>query len=385
MSQARPGRETRSTSRFAGVTRVGLRVVVVAGFAGVAWAMSASAANAATDAPHHAAAGPAASPLTSVVSLVGDLGTRSLHGLLGTAPPAGTPAPTGSVPIHTGTDSTHLPGAGAAGPGVRTSDVVSGSLTSQVAADTPDRPVAAGVNGDAGPGSTDLVRTVAGLVAPLGPDRTVPAAPDESPSMTGVLDPLTAPLDQLLSPVTGVVETVTTPIFDTLSGITRPVVGVVSRSTTSVLTGLATVLAPAPPATGSPIPSVTGAPAAEPTAHATPVRVDGGTPVLRAIVRHGPRGAPARQTPPGVPAHPDGALGAARSDSPAGPAPLPALPVPALGTVSTTASGSHEDHGDTAVVSTTIVDGPAAPRQRAGTTGFTVPRHVVEDPTVSPD
>ena len=84
------GRERieRSTSRFSGVTRIGLRVVVVAGFAGAAWAMSASGAHAAAGQNHSAAASrpiPSTAPLTSLVT---DLGGSTLNTLLGTSPSA---------------------------------------------------------------------------------------------------------------------------------------------------------------------------------------------------------------------------------------------------------------------------------------------------------
>ncbi|HEY2794068.1 MAG TPA: hypothetical protein VGJ28_17010, partial [Micromonosporaceae bacterium] len=82
MSQTRLERSERSSSRFAGVSRVGLRVVVVAGIAGAAWALSATAASAAPADTHGATAiSTQGSPLTSLVG-------GTLQSLLGSGAPA---------------------------------------------------------------------------------------------------------------------------------------------------------------------------------------------------------------------------------------------------------------------------------------------------------
>jgi len=423
MSQTRPERNVRSTSRFAGVTRVGLRVVAVAGFAGAIWALSASAANAAADPTNVVgAANASGAPLTSsVISLVNGVGSGTLNGLLSSAPVTGshgkqsadsalTPvsnvltstvkpaldtgtgvlsavlAPTNTVLSHDGTGKTAHPGADRAttSSGTRhaavaapTSPAELGPVVNQATAGQSVRPYGADLNDETGVGSSDLVRTVSDVVAPLGLDQVLQPSLDVLQPMSGIIDPLTAPLDQLLSPVTGVVTEVTTPIFDALGAVIRPVVEVVTRSTDGMSSSSAAPLDTAAPLLTTPMPSVIPAGEVEQTMDpATPVRVDEGTSAQRAIVRNGTRGAPA---------HRSGREGPDRRNIPASPVPLPALPAPSLGGISTTASGSHEGNGGVAIVSVSVVRDVAASRHSAGMTGFAVRRPSVENPTVSPD
>ncbi|HEY1484797.1 MAG TPA: hypothetical protein VGF84_01760 [Micromonosporaceae bacterium] len=398
MSQTRLERAERSPSRFAGVTRVGLRVVVVAGIAGAAWALSATAASAAAD-PHSASVttDTPGAPLTSMV-------TGTLHSLLGTDAPATRTSGTGQAsagdvlqpvgnvvkplltsgdgllsqvlaPVHTVVsphgDTGEPLGAGrsksTAGPrhtAVRTPGA-STRDTIQVAADARDRPDGTDFIGETGAGSTDLVRTVTNLVAPLGLDDVLQSTLDELQPVVDVVDPLTAPLDQLL----GTVDGVSTPIFDALDAVTKPVTGIDAPPTVAFAT-------PAAAPVGMLAPKPLLAPVPETTVAAAPVRVDDGTPAKRAIVRHGTRGAPARWSSP---------LGLDRHHIPASPVPLPALPAPALGGISTMGSGSHEDNGGVAVLSAPIVRGVGIQLRKSRAIGFAVRRLIVENPTVSPD
>jgi hypothetical protein len=388
MSQTRLERSERSSSRFAGVSRVGLRVVVVAGIAGAAWALSATAASAAPD-PHSAsvATSTPGSPLTSLVG-------GTIQSLLGTGAPATTPSEsthasdvltpllssgTGLLsqvlaPISTAVSphgtATASMGTGkasdAAGP--RTAEATPGASsrdTIQVAASAHDRSNDAALTDEFGAGSNDLVRTVTDLTAPLGLE--LQPTLDVLQPMIGVVDPLTAPLDQLLSSVDGV----STPIFDELDAVTRPVTEVDTRSTAGATPATATAVA----MPTAPTSLLTAVPETMEIATA-PVRVDEGTSARRAIARHGTRGAPAQWSSP---------LGSDQHNVPANQLPVPALPVPALGTVSTTGSGSHEDNGGVAVLSAPFVRDVGIQLRSSRATGLAVRRLIVENPTVSPD
>lgn len=398
MSEARRERIERSPSRFSGATRIGLRVAAVAGFAGAAWALSASAAHAAAAAPG-AAPETDTVPLSSVTTLVSDLGGGTLDTLVGTSPAAGTSphaitdtvlaplgdalattvtghgsgvlaqvlAPAHTVLTHAGTVAArgaHTP------PARHASDAVIGAVTTPVPA-TPSGAGHDAPGNDAGSvGSPQLVRTVTTLIAPLGLDRLVQPALDAVQPMIGMVDPLTAPLDDLLSPVTGLVCDVTAPVFDPLGALARPVTGLVMRSTGGLIQA-ATLVA------GAPIRAfVADATSAEAVTGTVPVRI---APVAT--------GSPAPAEPGTSTASPHNRshiTSAGRDNSPGGPVPAPA-PLSGLGGISTTSSGSHEDHGGLAVLSAPIVNGSVAQPRLLTATGLAVRRHVDESPTVSPD
>jgi hypothetical protein len=428
MSQTRPERLERSTSRFAGVTRVGLRVIVIAGFAGTAWALSASAAEAAPDTNNVTSATDASTaPLTSsVTSLVSDLGGGALHTLLGTSQSAGTSssgaitdtvltpldnvlttttkpllrtgsgvlaevlAPTNTVLTHHGTvaDTGSAPRHSASAPPVRHApDVVLGAATNQVAAPKATNQVAAARSGgpedvarnDAnGVGSQDLVRIVSGLVAPLGLDQLMRPTLEALQPMIGIADPVLEPLIRVLSPVTDVVSDVTAPVFDSLGALTRPVTEIVMRSTDGQLTAVLASLVAGQPVAGSPIPSAITAAQQELTMLGqTPVRVASGLPGQQASALTGSRATPAHSR-----VH---AAGVDRQNAPASPVPSQAPPAAVLGGISTTGSGSHEGNGGSAVVPTPIVNGSVAQHRLLTATGIATRRQITESPTVSPD
>ncbi|HEY2793371.1 MAG TPA: hypothetical protein VGJ28_13485, partial [Micromonosporaceae bacterium] len=228
-----------------------------------------------------------------------------------------------------------------------------------------DRSNGAGLIDESGAGSTDLVRTVTDLTAPLGIE--LQPTLDVLQPMIGVVDPLTAPLDQLLDSVDGV----STPIFDELDAATRPVTEIDTRSTAGATPATATTVALPIASTSllTPMPETV-------EIAAVPVRVAEGTPARRAIARHGTRGAPAQWTNP---------LGLGQHNIPTNPVPVPALPVPVLGTVSTMGSGSHEDNGGVAVLSAPFVRDVGIQLRSSRAMGLAVRRLIVENPTVSPD
>ncbi len=407
MSGTRRERIERSTSRFSDVTRIGLRVVVVAGFAGAAWAMSASGA-------HAAAAKTTVPPATDAVtapltSLVTDLGGSPLNSLLGTSPSATASsasvthtvvaplggalgstakplvdvgssvlkqvlAPTNTVLPHGGTGA-----ASVAKQSSRTPDVAFGTAATTAAALPSAGPHDAAGKEAVGAGSSSLVRTITELVAPLGLDQLAQAPLSATSPMTGMVDPLTAPLSEVLSPITGVLCDVTTPIFDSLGSLTRPVADLAMRSTddlspsapVSAVGDLSAGDSLAPPADEAPA-------ASEMTAFGTvPVRVVAGASESQAAAGTNAHATPAH--------HRSHTTSVGRSDTPAPSLPLQAPPASGLGGISTMGSGSMKDDGGLAVLSMPILDGSVARPRLLTATGIAVRRQIDESPTVSPD
>jgi hypothetical protein len=400
MSHTRPERIPRSASRFSGVTRVGLRVAAVAGIAGAAWVLSASAANAAeTAAPNQAAPSSVLSLLDATLSngredsgtpsvtdavstttapIIG-LTSNLLSGVLaptntvlskGTAAPATTP----SANRNNATDGSR-PTAGA--PTTRrANDVVFGAVANQAAA---SQPGASDVsrNGAAYVASADLVRTVDDVVAPLGLTDLVRTPLRVLQPMIGIADPVLAPLSPVLSPVTSAARWLAVPVANTLGTVARPVIAVVMRSTVDAVTPAVAPAVDSQPAPTSLISSAEVAPSVDAATIAmTPVRVEAGTSAQRAYDRAGIRGTPA-------PRH--RIHGVDRRDLPPDPSPLPALPGSDLGAVSTLSSGSHEGSGAAAILSNPVAGDQVARHRFRTMADSTVRRLYVEDPTVSPD
>jgi hypothetical protein len=254
-------------------------------------------------------------------------------------------------------------------------DVAFGAATPQVAA---AQPGGATARNDAGACSLDLVRTVSDIVAPLGlADAARPTLASVQP-MIGIIDPVIAPLSGVLSNVTSVLRNVAVPVTSTLGSLTRPVTDVVLRSTVGVVASLARSTATGHPATGSPVPPAAATQAARAQmVGSTPVRVDAGTPDSGVLSP-----AEARDLPQTGRSH---ATGVDRNSHPVAPGPLPAVPGSATGSIPTTGSGSHEGGGGIAILSSPVVDGSAAARRVLTATDVALRRHIVEDPTVSPD
>lgn len=430
MSTTRSECQARSTSRFAGVTRIGFRVAVVAGFAGAAWLLSATAAEAAqaattglqatgsgANAPTDAetATGPTAPLTSSVISLVDGVGKGALSlldppsngaggtavgsvttarsisdvvltpvkGVLTTARPiAGAAsnllsevlAPTNAVLTGTVNATEEVSPQQAAPPVPRKApDAVFGAATPQVAA---EQPGGAAARNDAGTGSLDLVQTVSDVVAPLGLAEVVQPTLASVQPMIGIVDPVIAPLSGVLSSVTSVLCDVAVPVTTTLGSLTGPVTDVVLRSTVDAVASLAGPLVSGYLATGWLAPSVTAAQATPvETAGPVPVRVDTDTPdaaLSTAGFRDLPRTGRSHAS-------------VDRNSLPVAPGPLPAVPGGATGSTPTTGSGSHEGGGGIAILSSPVVNGSAAARRVLTATDVALRRQLVEDPTVSPD
>jgi hypothetical protein len=422
MSHARPGRSVRPTSRYSGVTRVGLRVALVAGMAGAAWLFCASGAFAAdgSDSTKPASAG-VLQPLTSsVLSLLGGIGTSAPAGPTGaeasspaTAPsatshgdpqPAGdvltavtTPligltsdvlsgvlAPTSTVPAvgtaaparkpgASGTDATarvlrHRGGAR----GVRsTSDVAFGRAANQAA---PQQLAAPAVDRDDAvyAGSDDLVRTVSDIVAPLGLTDLVQAPLGLLQPMIGITDPILAPLAGVLRPVTAVLRCLAVPVTTVLGAVTRPVAAIVLRSTVDARAPAAAPMGTTRDAKPTPMMSAGLVPVAA-MVTMTPVRVEAGT-SARTYHRTGTRGTPAALH-----------RSSGERNLPTRPAPRPALPDLDPGAISTAWSGSHESGGGFAILSIPVADGSVAGHRLLAAAGVEARHLHAEVPTVSPD
>ncbi len=142
MSQARVEREVRSSSRLADVTRIALRVAIVADSA--------------------------STPLVpSVLRLVGNVGSNVLSQVL---------APTNAVLSHIGTDRTAHAGTSHTGGAQLNTDAnqAADQPATQVAKRTgsvTERPHGAVLGDEDGVGTHDPIGTVADLVAPLHLDR----------------------------------------------------------------------------------------------------------------------------------------------------------------------------------------------------------------------
>jgi hypothetical protein len=412
MSETRRERIERSTSRFSDVTRIGLRVVIVAGFAGAAWAMSASVA--------HAAAGTTKAPSVSdtvtapLTSLVTDLGGGALDHLIDQSSSADAPsgsitdtvvaplgdalrttakplvdagsgvlsqvlAPTNTVLSPGGTGATRATKHSLSAPHHRHApDVVFGAAAPAVAAVQSAGPHDAVGKDATSAGSSNLVRTITEFVAPLGLDQLAQTPLDAIRPMIGMVDPLTAPLSELLSPITGVLCDVTTPIFDSLGSLTLPVADLAMRPTDGPSPS-----APAPLVADLPVGDSLAPPADD--VPAAPEMAALGTVPVRVVA-----GASESQAAAGIshatPAHHRShTTSVDRSDTPAPPVPLQAPPASGLGGISTMGSGSHEDNGGLAVLSTPIVNGSVALPRLLMSTGLAVRRQIDESPTVSPD
>jgi hypothetical protein len=310
------------------VRRFALRVLAVAGFAGAAWLLSSSAANAAdasgtTPAPAHAADGSGTTPaplsVSGIVANVGDL----LDGVIASAPPA--------------------------------TDAKAGARAD----------AKAGVQADA----------QAGAQVEVQPDAMpLPVDPPPGPAIVRVADPVTRPgpvplllqvVSDLIQPITSVAEPILEPV---LSLAVAPLQSVLAPAD-EVLNALP-VIAPAP----APAPvEVTEVPAVVSTAHAPSTPTMYFPAIVSGIQTAGGFVAP-------VPGHGFGGTSPAR--------PMPTNPFTGylgLGGSPTTGSGTSPHGGGFAVVPGQVVASTVAVHLRPVTTPISVTRLYAENPTVSPD
>jgi hypothetical protein len=363
-------RMTRTASR-----RIVLRALVVGGFAGAAWLLSASAAQAADapPAPDRGAA-PAHSatvltPLTDVLDTATAPVLDATSALVGGAPapadPATAVAPPGATADRTATIVGTAPAARPDRPADRAADPI-GPVTTllgpRAAQGTTDAGGAANRSGAGqqagGPTGTLLNQ----LVAPLGltSGSTGLLAP-----VTRVVDPVLAPLTGVLRPVGAILRVVAAPLDATLGTVTRTVTGVL----------------PAPP--GGSISAVT--PGATSAVIADPTRT-GGTPRASHTedgsavknARHG-AGKTERETArPSVRPNP--------GDQPGRPYPAPLRGYLGAGTgTPASGSGSPTEGGAFSTVASTVAGSMVAFHQLPEATDVTVLRLDAEDPTFSPD
>ena len=363
-------RTTRTASR-----RIVLRALVVGGFAGAAWLLSASAAQAAdaTPAPDRGAA-PAHSatvltPLTNVLDTATAPVLDATSALVGGAPASADPVTAVAPPGATADRTTTIVGTAPAARPDRPADravAPAGPVTTLLGADagqgTTDAGGAAtrsGTGQQAGPTGTLLNQ----LVAPLGlaSGSTGLLAP-----VTRVVDPVLAPLTGVLRPVGAILQVVAAPLDATLGTVTRTVTGVL----------------PAPPggSISAVTPGATSAVIADPT-------LMGGTPrashtedgsAVKKIVRHG-AGKTERETArPSVRPNP--------GDQPGRPYPAPLRGYLGAGAgIPASGSGSPTEGGAFSSVASTVAGSMVAFHRLPEATDVAVLRLDAEDPTVSPD
>jgi hypothetical protein len=391
--------------------RLGLRTLVVAGFAGAAWLLSSSAAHAA-----EASTTDSDGEGLSVVNLVGDLGNEVLGegtGKHGTADDAGSASgaqggatepvlgatsillsgvltdsdQAGSV-VHNGTAASQGPAAAvrracssavASRPGPRTCRVKAGTSSSDgrhsvgatsAPVDAAQRSNARDAGNDAGRGG--LLGLVHGLVTPLGLADVVATPVALLAPLTDVLDPVVAPVITFLRPVTDTLRTAADPVTSALRSVTRAVTGDVDRTTneqrgipvlglfgSGSITSLSGRFGPMVAAVADP----TGV-AATGQHHVSGARLDAGPEVRPAVLSAGSPG----------------------TDVPTRPLSMPMPAYVGLGGGSST-SGSHSpsDGGGFAVVSSSVANSAVASHRLPAAADVAVLRLAAEDPTVSPD
>lgn len=364
-------RTTRTASR-----RIVLRALVVGGFAGAAWLLSASAAQAAdaTPAPDRGAA-PAHSatvltPLANVLDTATAPVLDATSALVGGAPASADPVTAVAPPGATADRTTTIVGTAPAARPDRPADraaapagPVTTLLGSDAARGTTDAGGAATRSGTGqqagGPTGTLLNQ----LVAPLGlaSGSTGLLAP-----VTRVVDPVLAPLTGVLRPVGAILQVVTAPLDATLGTVTRTVTGVL----------------PAPPggSISAVTPGATSAVIADPT-------LTGGTPrashtedgsAVKKIVRHG-AGKKERET-----ARPS--VRPNTGDQPGRPYPAPLRGYLGAGAgIPASGSGSPTEGGAFSSVASTVAGSMVAFHRLPEATDVAVLRLDAEDPTVSPD
>jgi hypothetical protein len=243
--------EERSGShRNRSAMRIGVRGLVVGGFAGVAWLLAAGAAQAA-----HAEmrSGDTVGEL-SVVNLVNALGNGSVEDGqtsllmpaaqgLGTRSVPGAPSTIGELlapldwanavvlPSATAAQATPIadllsvdrPDATVVGDPHATTDGTAATAVTATASGGVSHTRAGTVAGPAG--ATELLGTVAGLVTPLG-KSDAPTGPTGLLALpTRAVAPVLAPLDVVLRPATDVLHSLTAPVAAVLEPVTRAVAG----------------------------------------------------------------------------------------------------------------------------------------------------------------
>ncbi|GLH95276.1 hypothetical protein [Phytohabitans aurantiacus] len=362
-------------------TRFGLRVLVVGGFAGAAWLLSAASAHAAEA---NLPAEDAPTEMSVVSSLVSGSGNGAdersslVTPLTDTLDPALSPV-TGVASAVTG---------GALPSASRASAVVLPSTT--VTSTTPLRSASAGAAGqDAGAASGNAASAPARAATPASAPQTGAATGGGvlsglagalvGPSgllspVTRVVNPVVAPLTGTLRPVTGVLLNAAQPVTSTLGSVTRTATGALTRSG-----GQRTQL-PAP----------AGAPVSD-TAAATVV-TGTQTPVFGPRKQDGYSGSTSTTSVHRYEAGTEhSATGTPEPRTGSGNLPDRPYPAPLRGYIGAGAGtpasglGSHMEGGAFAVVPSSVVQRAVATHRMPVTTDVEARRNDAEAPTVSPD
>lgn len=405
--EERPGRPAGRTA-----TRIGLRTLVIGGFAGAAWLLSGAAAQ---------ASGPntSAEPTSggaSVVSLVDDLGNGVVERPTTAASTSGSqraatrPATSTAsvllgdvlVPVDRATSVVLPRGTAAASTPIRTDrpanqpDRTAGSVVRHLAdrASTAFAAVAPGgtrgSDGAAGSTTGGLLALANQLAAPLRPVDATAGSSGLIASVTTVVDPVVDPLVRTRRPVTDLLRVAAAPVTATLGPATAAVTGSNrQRPAQSARPGSDDVSSGAT-YTGAAVPAAV-------RSTGTAVRNDVPRPArFRAhpavAARPGPVSAGARGGIPDRPATGAHQRTAGSSVDPTGADPAPERPEPAplraflgCGGVSTNGSSAPSDGGAFATVASSVTDGTVACHRLSTMTDAALRRSDAEAPTVSPD
>jgi hypothetical protein len=325
-------RRDMTRQRLNTVARVGARTLVVAGFAGGVWLLSAAAAHAA--APAGATTARTDQTVVDLTTRVTDPAIRLVDQVL---------APSSTVPGHRKARPAAAPVAGRSAPRVASQAASAGH---------PRRPAASLRNGAvAGTGADALSRllpTVSNLL------RTDLLRTDLL--RTDLLRPLRGPAALVTAPVTGVLAPLTTSLRTALAPVTGqrdPVPPMVACDAAPSGAGTAGTVAGQGPVVAQ---------------HSTPVR---------------PRVATAYRTAPAASRH---AVSGTRQvpDLPER-APVPAIPDPGSTLISTTGSGSQHDAGAYAVVTAPVAASQPAGLRRLRAAEVAVRPSLADAPTFAPD
>jgi hypothetical protein len=387
----------RVTVRFdRAAVRLGLRTLVVAGFAGAAWLLCANAAQAA-DAP--------ATDRTSDPSAV-DLIAAALGGGGADEDPASERAASAALvsPVADALATAHQPVLGTASElladaqaaGSTATSVVLPSATAAHATPIAEPALPAGAAG-AGPARSDgdhaggnlLPGSVGGLTQALDAVGRAVGLTEPLNPVARTTTPVTAPLDGLLRPVTGSLHSIASPVTTAMrdrsgDAAPRPVPDVLGRAGGATGAGSATSSVERDAPAASPAAQVvTAAPANDRAATVTATRVDVTRTDDRSAFRtragaeHAAAGHPALSA--GTPAVRTGT-----NDVPDRPAPAPMRGWVGLGP-STSGSSAVSEGGAFAAAPASIAASPAADSRLTAPADVDVPRRDAEAPTVSPD
>jgi hypothetical protein len=347
--------------------RIVLRSLVVGGFAGAAWLLSASAAQAADNqpTPDHSASPASASVLTPLTDVLGPATAPVLDATSALVGGGTTPADQATAvvpPGATAARSTTIGGTAPASTPDRTADRAAGPVGATATLPGLSGPGSSAAGAATGSGTgrpAGATASLYSLVAPLGVTTGL------LQPVTRVVDPVLAPLSGVLRPVGAVLQGVAAPLDTALGTVTRTVSGVIttpSSGSISAVTPGATGVVADPTHRG-------GAPRASHTEDGNAVKKKS-RPV-------------AGTTEPGsvMPS-----VGPNTGDLPGRPYPAPLRVYLGAGTgIPAGGSGSPVEGGAYGTVASAVAGSMVAFHRLPEATDVAVLRLDAEDPTVSPD